>query len=66
MIDFDSYIKVGEPSGKKRAADLRYMKRWYEFYSQRIVNFQQTVEEIEKVNLQQPVQEACFAHKYIG
>lgn len=42
------------------------MKRWYEFYSQRIVNFQHTVEEIEKVNFQQPVEEACFADKYIG
>ena len=59
-------LKFEVPDGKKRAADLRYMKCWYEFYSQRIVNFQQTVEEIEKVNFQQPVEEACFADKYIG
>jgi len=39
------------------SANLRYMKRWYEFYYQRIVNLQQPVEEIEKVNLQQPVEE---------
>ena len=59
-------FKLEPPDGKKHAADLRYMKHWYEFYSQRIVNFQQTVEEIEKVNLQQPVEEACFADKYNG
>ncbi|MEE1090502.1 MAG: PDDEXK nuclease domain-containing protein [Paludibacteraceae bacterium] len=42
------------------SANLRYMKRWYEFYYQRIVNLQQPVEEIEKVNLQhlqQPVED---------
>lgn len=59
-------FKLEPPDGKKHAADLRYMKHWYEFYSQRIVNFQQTVEEIEKVNLQQPVEEVCFADKYNG
>ena len=39
------------------SANLRYMKRWYEFYYQRIVNLQQPVEEIEKVNFQQPVED---------
>ena len=39
------------------SANLRYMKRWYEFYYQRIVNLQQSVEEIEKVSLQQPVED---------
>ena len=39
------------------SANLRYMKRWYEFYYQKIVNLQQPVEEIEKVNLQQSVED---------
>ena len=39
------------------SANLRYMKRWYEFYYQRIANLQQPVEEIEKVNLQQSVED---------
>lgn len=39
------------------SANLRYMKRWYEFYYQRIVNLQQPVEEIEKVSLQQTVED---------
>lgn len=39
------------------SANLRYMKRWYEFYYQRIVNLQQPVEEIEKKSLQQPVED---------
>ena len=39
------------------SANLRYMKRWYEFYYQRIVNLQQPVEEIKKVNLQQTVED---------
>ena len=39
------------------SANLRYMKRWYEFYYQRIVNLQQPVEEFEKVSLQQPVED---------
>ncbi|MDD5961918.1 MAG: PDDEXK nuclease domain-containing protein [Bacteroidales bacterium] len=38
------------------SANLRYMKRWYEFYYQRIANLQQPVEEFEKVSLQQPGQ----------
>ena len=38
------------------SANLRYMKRWYEFYYQRIANLQQPVEEIGKVSLQQPVE----------
>ena len=29
------------------SANLRYMKRWYEFYYQRIVNLQQTVEDLK-------------------
>ena len=33
------------------SANLRYMKRWYEFYYQRIVNLQQPVEEIGKESL---------------
>ena len=36
------------------------MKRWYEFYYQRIVNLQQPVEEIEKVNFQQPLGVASY------
>ena len=39
------------------SANLRYMKRWYEFYYQRFVNLQQPVEEIGKANLQQPVED---------
>lgn len=39
------------------SANLRYMKRWYEFYYQRIVNLQQPVEEIGKESLQQPVED---------
>lgn len=47
------------------SANLRYMKRWYEFYYQRIVNIhqageeivQQPVEELEIVNRRQPSDE---------
>ena len=42
------------------SANLRYMKRWYEFYYQRIANLQQPVEEIEKVNFQQPLGVASY------
>ena len=47
------------------SANLRYMKRWFEFYYQRVVNLHQTgeeivqrsVEEIGMANLQQPADE---------
>jgi predicted nuclease of restriction endonuclease-like (RecB) superfamily len=47
------------------SANLRYMKRWYEFYYQGIVNIHQTgeeivqqpIEEIEMVNRRQPADE---------
>ena len=47
------------------SANLRYMKRWYEFYYQRIINIhqageeivQQPVEELEIVNRRQPSDE---------
>jgi len=39
------------------SANLRYMKRWYEFYYQRIINLQQPVEDIGKESLQQPVED---------
>ena len=47
------------------SANLRYMKRWYEFYYQRIINIhqageeivQQPVEELEIVNRRQPADE---------
>ena len=41
------------------SANLRYMKRWYEFYYQGITNFRQAGEEI----LQQPVEEIGMANR---
>ena len=39
------------------SANLRYMKRWYDFYYQRVVIRQRPVEELVDEKLQRPVEE---------
>ena len=39
------------------SANLRYMKRWYEFYYQRIVNLQQPVEDLKMPDTFMPSKE---------